>query len=47
MGGLTQNIPKKRIQSKRKLGRSLMMSAEQLGLNEQYVADIVAYLKGL
>lgn len=47
MGGVTQMIPKNRIKAKRKLGRSLMMSAEQLGLTEQFVADIVAYLKGL
>ncbi len=47
MGGVTQMIPKNRIKSKTKLGRSLMLSAEQLGLTEQFVADIVAYLKGL
>ena len=47
MGGVTQMIPKNRIKAKRKLGRSLMMSAEQLGLTEQLVADVVAYLKEL
>jgi len=47
MGNLTQMIPKNRIKSKRKMNRSLMLSAEQMGLTEQLIADIVAYLKGL
>jgi hypothetical protein len=29
------------------MNRSLMLSAEQLGLDAQAVADLVAYLKGL
>jgi putative heme-binding domain-containing protein len=47
MGGLTQMIPAAKIRgsSRKPLGRSLMLSAEQLGLNAQDVADIVAYLK--
>ncbi|MFM8334716.1 MAG: dehydrogenase, partial [Opitutaceae bacterium] len=47
MGGLTQMIPAAKIRgsSRKPLGRSLMLSAEQLGLSAQDVADIVAYLK--
>ncbi len=45
MGGLTQMIPKNRIRSQKPLGRSLMMSAEQLGLSTQDLVDLVAYLK--
>lgn len=45
MGGLTQMIPKARVQGQGNLGRSLMLSSEQLGLSPQDVADIVAYLK--
>jgi len=46
MGGLTQMIPRKEIGSNQKLNRSLMLSAAQLGLTAQDVADLVAYLKG-
>ncbi|MEY4940723.1 MAG: hypothetical protein RIQ93_2458 [Verrucomicrobiota bacterium] len=45
MGGLTQMIPASRIRSRAPLGRSLMLSAEQLGLSAQDVANITAYLK--
>ncbi|MDP3069606.1 MAG: c-type cytochrome [Opitutaceae bacterium] len=45
MGGLTQMIPPAKIASRQALGRSLMLSAEQLGLTAQDVADITAYLK--
>lgn len=45
MGGVTQMIPRGRIASKKKLGRSLMLSAAQLGLTAQEVADLVAYLQ--
>jgi len=44
-GGLTQLIPGDRIKSRKNLGRSLMLSAEQLGLSAQDVADVVAYLQ--
>ncbi len=44
-GGLTQLIPANRIKSRKGLGRSLMLSAEQLGLSAQDVADVVAYLQ--
>jgi putative membrane-bound dehydrogenase-like protein len=45
MGGVTQLVPKASIKERRRLGRSLMLSAEQLGLSAQQVADLVAYLK--
>lgn len=45
MGGLTQMIPRKNIASTGKLNRSLMLSAAQLGLTAQDVADLVAYLR--
>lgn len=45
MGGVTQLIPKGKIESQKKLGRSLMLSAAQLGLTPQEVADLVAYLQ--
>jgi putative membrane-bound dehydrogenase-like protein len=48
MGGLTQVIPSSKARGGRQpLGRSLMLSAEQLGLSAQDVADIVAYMKTL
>ena len=45
MAGLTQIIPKQMIKSKKKMSRSLMMGAVQLGLTNQEVADVVAYLR--
>ncbi len=45
MGGVTQMIPAGRVKKQSQLGRSLMLSAEQLGLSAQDVADVVAYLK--
>jgi putative heme-binding domain-containing protein len=45
MGGVTQMVPKAAIKEKRRLDRSLMLSADQLGLSAQQVADVVAYLK--
>jgi putative heme-binding domain-containing protein len=44
-GGLTQMVPAKLIQQRKWFGRSLMMSADQLGLTAQQVADIAAYLR--
>jgi putative membrane-bound dehydrogenase-like protein len=45
-GGVTQMIPRNRIQKRPfKLGHSLMLSADQLGLTPQDVADLVAFLK--
>jgi putative heme-binding domain-containing protein len=45
MGGVTQIIPGDRIASRRRMPGSLMMSAAQLGLTAQDVADIVAFLR--
>ncbi len=45
MAGLTQIVPKELIKSKKKLDRSLMLGAVQLGLTPQEVADVVAYLR--
>lgn len=47
MGGIRQMIPQERITWVHWYGRSLMLSADQLGLNAQDVADIVAYLETL
>ena len=44
MGGVTQIIPLNRVGSRRRVQGSLMMSAAQLGLTEQDVADLVAFL---
>ena len=43
--GLTQTVPKKRVESRRGLGSSLMLSADQLGVTPQDLADLAAYLK--
>ena len=45
--GLTQTVPAKRIKSKKPLGRSLMLSADQMGLKPQDLADLRAYLRSL
>jgi putative heme-binding domain-containing protein len=45
MGGLTQFIPPAKIKSRKPMTRSLMLSADQLGLSAQDLADVVAYLK--
>jgi len=44
-GGVTQMIPAAQVKERKRLGRSLMLSADQLGLSAQQVADIVAYLR--
>ncbi|MCH2208520.1 MAG: ThuA domain-containing protein [Lentisphaerales bacterium] len=44
-GGIRQIIPKERIVEQENMKRSLMLSAQQLGLSEQDVADIVEYMK--
>ncbi|MFM8880346.1 MAG: c-type cytochrome, partial [Verrucomicrobiota bacterium] len=43
--GLVQSVPRNRITERKGLGRSLMMSADQLGLKAQDLADIHAFLK--
>ena len=45
MGGVTQIIPADRVASRRRMPGSLMMSAAQLGLTAQDVADLVAFLR--
>ena len=45
MGGITQIIPADRVASRRGMRDSLMMSAAQLGLTAQDVADLVAFLR--
>jgi putative heme-binding domain-containing protein len=47
LGGVTQLIPADLVKTNKGLGRSLMLGADQLGLDAQGVADIVAYLKKL
>ena len=46
-GGITQMIPRNRLKSKKpyKLNHSLMLSADQMALTPQDVADLVAFLK--
>lgn len=44
-GGATQMIPATMVKTHRGMSRSLMLSAEQLGLSAQDIADVVAYLK--
>jgi putative membrane-bound dehydrogenase-like protein len=44
-GGVTQVIPADRVAARRPLRRSLMMSAAQLGMNAQDVADLIAFLR--
>ncbi len=45
MGGVQQIVPGDQVKQVRRLRHSLMMSAAQLGLTAQDVADVVAYLK--
>ena len=47
MGGVVQSIPRQRIKEEKQLDRSLMFTASQMGLTEQSVADIAAYLRSL
>jgi putative membrane-bound dehydrogenase-like protein len=46
MGGVTQLIPADQVAKRDRMNRSLMLSAEQLGLDAQGIADVAAYLKG-
>jgi putative heme-binding domain-containing protein len=45
-GGITQLIPKGKIAKIGTFNRSLMLTADQLALTSQDVADLVAFLKG-
>jgi len=47
MGGVVQSISRQRIKEEKQLDRSLMFTASQMGLTEQSVADIAAYLRSL
>ena len=44
-GAITQTVPKNRIKEKKPLPRSLMLSAEQMGLDAQTLADVTAFLR--
>ena len=44
-GGITQDVPKGMIKLRKPMDRSLMLSADQLGLSAQDVADIVEWMK--
>jgi len=43
--GLTQMVPRKRIAERKALGRSLTMSADQLGVTPQDLAGLAAWLR--
>ncbi|MGY8671658.1 MAG: PVC-type heme-binding CxxCH protein, partial [Verrucomicrobiia bacterium] len=45
MAGMVQTVPRSKIRQVKKLKRSLMFSADMLGMNAQMLADIVAYLQ--
>jgi putative membrane-bound dehydrogenase-like protein len=47
MGGLVQTVPRSRIRELAPLRRSLMFHPSQMGLDDQAVADLAAYLKTL
>jgi putative membrane-bound dehydrogenase-like protein len=44
-GGVTQRVPKNRVAERKDMDRSLMLSADQLGMSAQDVADVAAWLK--
>jgi putative membrane-bound dehydrogenase-like protein len=44
LGGQTQYVPKKSIAKREKMTRSMMMSAVQLGLTAQDIADLIAHM---
>lgn len=45
LGGQTQYVPKKTIAKREKMTRSLMMSAVQLSLTTQDIADLIAHMQ--
>ncbi|WP_166442937.1 PVC-type heme-binding CxxCH protein [Phragmitibacter flavus] len=45
MGGLIQTVPRSKVESVKKMERSLMYEPGMLGLDAQSVADIVEYLR--
>jgi putative heme-binding domain-containing protein len=44
-GGISQIVAKEKIASKKRMDRSLMISASGLGMTAQDIADVIAYLK--
>jgi putative membrane-bound dehydrogenase-like protein len=44
-GGVTQKVPAQLIVERKKMDRSLMLGADQLGMSAQDVADVVEWLK--
>lgn len=44
-GGLTQKVPKNQLASRKPMDRSLMLSADQLSMSAQDVADVVEWMK--
>jgi putative membrane-bound dehydrogenase-like protein len=44
-GGLSQLVPRSKVKASKPMKRSLMLSAEQLGMTAQDVADVVAFMK--
>lgn len=44
-GGVTQKVPANLIVERKKMDRSLMLGADQLGMSAQDVADVVEWLK--
>jgi len=47
LGGVVQTIPKAKVKEIAPLKRSLMLYPSQMGLTDQSVADLVAYLRTL
>jgi putative heme-binding domain-containing protein len=47
VGGVVQTIPKAKVKELAPLKRSLMLYPSQMGLTDQSVADLVAYLRSL
>jgi putative membrane-bound dehydrogenase-like protein len=44
-GGMTQKVPKRQIAGRKAMDRSLMLSADQLGMTAQDVADVIEWMK--
>jgi|GEM_PF-6676570 hypothetical protein len=47
LGSVVTRIPSGKVEAVEPLGRSLMLSAGQLGLGAQDIADVLAYVKTL
>ncbi len=45
LGGQTQYVPRKRIAKREKMTRSMMLSAAQIGLTAQDIADLIVHLR--